>query len=53
MTDKDIEITAVALLKSVIESGAPADQWKTLLQDTAVPLWVDTTNKWKQSTKEK
>lgn len=30
MTNKDIEITVCAVLKSVIESGAPKEQWSDL-----------------------
>ena len=31
MTPKDIEITTVALLKSIIESGAPMGEWDAKL----------------------
>ncbi len=48
MTSKDIEITTVALLKSIVESGAPKEEWKNMLQEYAIPLYVETTNKWKQ-----
>lgn len=48
MTDKDIEITVTALMKSIIESGAPKEEWKELLQEHAIPLYTDTTNQWKQ-----
>lgn len=53
MTNKDIEITTVALLKSIIEQGVPKEEWKDLLQQHAIPLYIETTNKWKRSTKEK
>lgn len=46
MTDKDIEITTTALLKSIIEGGAPQHQWEPLLRQ-AVSLWVQTVNYWK------
>lgn len=53
MTNKDIEITTVALLKSIIERGEPVDQWKSILQEKAIPLYIETTNQWKATTKEK
>ena len=45
MTEKDIEITIIALLKSTIESQAPRDQWKESL-DLAISIFRGARGEW-------
>ena len=45
MTPKDIEITTVALLKSIIESQASSDEWKTKL-DLATRTFRENVENW-------
>ena len=47
MTKKDIEITTVAVLKSVIESGARKDEWEKLVKH-GVCVYVKISNSWKE-----
>ena len=47
MTQKDVEITTTAVLKSVIESGAPKEQWEELVKH-GVCVYVKISNSWKE-----
>jgi hypothetical protein len=48
MTNKDIEITVVALQKSIIEAGVPKDKRREELQ-AAVLDFIAVTNTWKET----
>lgn len=47
MTPKDIEITTVAILKSIIESGAPPEQWDELVKKGIV-VYMARVRGWKE-----
>jgi len=47
MTNKDIEITTTAVLKSVIESGAPVKDWEELTK-AGIHIYASVSNAWKE-----
>jgi len=50
MSTKDIEITTVALMKSIIESGIPKDEWEASVRE-GCRVFLEVTNKWKSANK--
>lgn len=47
MTNKDVEITTTAVLKSVIESGAPKEQWEELVKH-GISVYSKVSDSWKE-----
>lgn len=51
MGDKEIDITTLAILKSVIESGADCKDWHNLTKE-GLMVWFNATDELKQFYKE-
>lgn len=52
MTNKDIEITTTAILKSVIERGTPKEEWLESVGE-GIRVYTIITNNWKKQEQEK